>query len=124
MQTRQVLFSDWRRTLDDLSRSFSGALVSLEVVGGEVGAEEQVRDRPLRGMSSDRSGVTVQIEGGGLHLDHRIAQPRKLRIVESDEGALVAVEIEASGGIQHLVRFTSPAHAAIFDRAVEQEIDP
>ena len=120
MQTKQVPFSDWRRTLDDLSRSFSGALVSLEVVGGEVGAEEEVRDQPFRGMTADRSGVIVQIEKGrGLHLDHRIAQPQKLRIAETDEGALVAVEIEDSGGIQHLVRFASPARAEIFDQAVE-----
>jgi len=34
MRTRQVPSAKWRSTLDDLSRSFSGALVSLEVVGG------------------------------------------------------------------------------------------
>jgi hypothetical protein len=120
MHTRQIPVPDWRQTLDDLSRSFSGALVSLEVVGGEVGAEEEVRDQPLRGLSSDRTGVTVQIEKvGGFHLDHRIAHPQKIRIVETTEGALIAVEIEDSGGIQNLVRFTSPARAEIFDRAVE-----
>lgn len=119
MQTRQIPLSDWRRTLDDLSRSFSGALVSLEVAGGEVGAEEEVRDQPFRGMTSDRTGVTVQIEKSSLHLDHRIAHPQKLRIVESDEGALVAVEIEDNGGVQHLVRFASPSRAEIFDPAVE-----
>ncbi|HEY6137694.1 MAG TPA: DUF5335 family protein [Thermoanaerobaculia bacterium] len=110
MRTKLVPFTEWRGTLDDLSRSFSGALVSLEVVGGEVGAEEEVCNQPLRGITSDRSGVTVQIEKlGGLHLNRRIAHPKTLRIVESSEGALIAVEIEDSGGVQNLVRFLSPA---------------
>lgn len=45
MRTRQISSSDWRGTPDDLSRSFSGALVTLETVGGEIGAEEEVRDQ-------------------------------------------------------------------------------
>ena len=120
MRTRQVPFPEWRGTLDELSRSFSGALVSLEVVGGDVGAEEEVCNQPFRGITSDRSGVTVQIEkAGGIHLSHRIAHPEKLRIVESTEGSLIAVEIEDRGGVQNLVRFLSPARAEIFDPAVE-----
>jgi hypothetical protein len=95
-------------------------LVSLEVVGGDVGAETEVRDQPLRGMSSDTTGVTVQIENaGGLRLDHRISEPQKLRIVETDEGAVMAVEIEANGGLHSLVRFRSPMRPEIFNAAVE-----
>lgn len=120
MRTRHVPSTEWRATLDDLSRSFSGALVSLEVVGGEVGAEEEVCNQPLRGITSDRSGVTVAIEkAGGFHLNRRIAHPRTLRIVDSTEGSLIAVEIEDSGGVQNLVRFLSPARAEVFDPAVE-----
>lgn len=64
--------------------------------------------------------MSVQIEkAGGVHLDHRIANPQKIRIVESNEGSLIAVEIEDSGGVQNLVRLTSPARPEIFDRAVE-----
>ena len=120
MRTRHVTSAEWRATLDDLSRSFSGALVSLEVVGGEVGAEEEVCNQPLRGITSDRSGVTVLIEKtGGLNLSHRIAHPQTLRIVESTEGSLIAVEIEDGGGVQNLVRFLSPARPELFDRSVE-----
>lgn len=97
MRTRLIPSSDWRGTLDDLSRSFSGALVSLEVVGGEIGAEEEVRDQPLRGLTSDCSGVSVQIEtAGGVHLDHRIAHPQKIRIVETNESTLTAAVCRTS----------------------------
>ena len=84
MQTKQIHSADWRRTLDALSRSYDGALVSLEIVGGEVGAEEEIHDQPLRGISSDRSGMTVRIERSGLHLEHHVAHPAALRIVETD----------------------------------------
>ena len=106
MHTRQIPIAEWRRTLDDLSRTYDGVLVSLEVIGGDVGAEEEVRNQPLRGITSDRTGVNVQIgKAGGLHLDHLVAQPQKLRIVETTEGAVIAVEIEANGGLHSLVRF-------------------
>lgn len=41
MQTKQIHAEDWRQTLDALSRSYDGALVSLEIVGGQVGAERR-----------------------------------------------------------------------------------
>lgn len=120
MQTRQIPVAQWRSTLDDLSRTYDGMLVSLEVIGGDVGAEEEVRDQPLRGITSDRTGVTVQIEkAGGIHLDHHVARPQKLRIVETDEGAVLAVEIEAYGGFHSLVRFRSPMRPELLNAAVE-----
>jgi hypothetical protein len=120
MHTKQIPITDWRRTLDSLSRSYDGALVSLEILGGEVGAEEEVHDQPLRGITSDRTGVTVQIEKlGGLRLDHRVADPQKLRIVETDEGAVIAIEIEDDGGMYSVVRFRSPVRPEVFDAAVE-----
>lgn len=120
MQTKQIHAADWRRTLDALSRSYDGALVSLEIVGGEVGAEEEILDQPLRGISSDRSGVTVRIERAGrVHLDHHVAHPEALRIVETDEGAVMGIEIEDVKGMHSFLRFRSPMRPEIFDPAVE-----
>jgi hypothetical protein len=120
MHTRQINVANWRRTLNALSRSYDGALVSLEIVGGEVGAETEVSNQPLRGITSDPSGVTVQIEKcDGMHLDHHVAHPQKLRVVETDEGALIAVEIEDAEGLHSLVRFRSPMRPEILDPAVE-----
>jgi hypothetical protein len=108
MQTRQIDSANWRRTLDGLSRSYEGALVSLEIVGGEVGAETECREQPLRGITSDSSGVTVQIEKeGGIRLDHHVTRPQKLRVVETEDGAVIAVEIEDAEGLHSLVRFRS-----------------
>jgi Family of unknown function (DUF5335) len=120
MRTKHIQAADWRQTLDTLSRSYDGAMVSLEIVGGRVGAEEEIHDQPLRGISSDRSGMTVRIERPGrLHLDHRVAHPETLRIVETDEGAVMAIEIGDVQGMHSFLRFRSPMRPEISDPAVE-----
>ncbi|HEX6642832.1 MAG TPA: DUF5335 family protein [Thermoanaerobaculia bacterium] len=120
MHTKQIQTADWQETLDALSRSYDGALVSLEIVGGDVGAAEEFRDQPLRGISSDRSGMTIRFEWPGRrHLDHHVAHPETLRIVETDEGAVMAIEIEDVAGMRSFVRFRSPMRPEIFDPAVE-----
>jgi hypothetical protein len=109
MKTTHVPASLWRRTLDALSRRCDGSLISLEIVGGSVGAEEAVHEQPFRGITSDATGMIVQItKRGGIHLDHRVAHPRGVRIVETDDGVLVAVEIESETGTHSLVHFRSP----------------
>jgi hypothetical protein len=57
VRTQHVPAGLWRRTLDDLSRAYVGAIVSLEIVGDDVGAQPEVLDQPLRGLSSHRDGV-------------------------------------------------------------------
>ena len=59
MRTQHVPAALWRRTLDDLSRAYDGAIVSLEILRNDVGAQPEVLDQPLRGVSSDRGGVTI-----------------------------------------------------------------
>jgi hypothetical protein len=120
MQTKQIQTADWQHALDTLSRSYTGALASLEIVGGEVGAEEEILDQPLVGLSADRSGVTFQFERAGrLHHDHHVAHPEALRIVETDDGAVIAVEIEDVDGVHSLLRFRSPVRADLLDPVVE-----
>lgn len=120
METRRIPPAMWGKTFDDLSRAFSGAVASLEIVGGSLGAEEEVRNQPLRGISYDRSGVTVQFEKtGGLRLEHRVADPRMVRIVSTKEGAVIAVEIEDGTGMENLVRFRSPLRQDAMDKGIE-----
>ena len=120
MKTRHVPSKQWLRTLDDVSRTYDGAIVSLEIVGDDVGAQPEFLEQPLRGISADRGGVTIRIaRPGGLHLEHLVAHPSELRLVETDEGALVAVEIEEQGGMHALLHFRSPARPDALDAGVE-----
>jgi len=120
VRTQHVPSSLWRKTLDDLSRAYDGAIVSMEVVGDEVGAQPEVIDQPLRGLSSDRAGVTIRFaKPHGIHLEHLIAHPSDLRIVESDEGAVLALEIAQLEGTHTLLHFRSPSRPELSDPAVE-----
>ncbi|HEX7832814.1 MAG TPA: DUF5335 family protein [Thermoanaerobaculia bacterium] len=119
MRTQHVPWTRWRETLDDLSRTYDGAIVSLEIVGDDVGAQPEVIDQPLRGLSSDRSGVTIRIANSTGNLEHLIRHPRDLRIVETDEGAVMAVEIEENEGLHTLVHFRSPAIPELLDPTME-----
>jgi hypothetical protein len=120
MRTKNIPSDKWRRELDELSRTHDGAMISMEVLGGEIGAQREVQDQPLRGISSDRRGVAIRLEKrGGIHLEHLIAHPTALRIVETDEGAVMALEVEDEGGNFTLVSFRSPARRDINERFVE-----
>ncbi|HET8798699.1 MAG TPA: DUF5335 family protein [Thermoanaerobaculia bacterium] len=115
MHTRTIPREFWRQELDGLSRAYDGALVSIEVVGADVGAQPAVIEQPLRGISADRRGVTISI----ARLDHHMPHPHQVRIVEADEGAIMAVEIEEQEGTHTLLHFRSPARPELFDAAVE-----
>ena len=116
MHTKRIPAREWRQTFDDLSRAFDGAIVSVEISGNEVGAQPEAIDQPLRGISADRGGVTISIP----RLDHRIAHPSDVRIVETDEGALIAVEIEEeASGTSTLLHFRSPMRQELLSSAVE-----
>lgn len=120
MHTKNIPSGQWRQAFDDLSRAFDGAIVSLEIVGDEIGALPEVIDQPFQGISSDRSGVTIRVATPRTtHLEHRLANPKEVRIVETDEGAVMAVEIEENEGTHTLLHFRSPARPELFDPAVE-----
>ena len=120
MRTKNIPSGQWRQTFDDLSRAFDGAMVSLEIIGEEIGAQPEVIAQSLRGISSDRSGVTIRVDRPRtMHLEHRVPHPKEVRIVETDEGAVMAVEIEENEGTHTLLHFRSPARPELFDPAVE-----
>ena len=120
MRTKNIPATQWRQTFDDLSRAFGGAVVSLEIVGDGIGAQPEVVDQPLEGISSDRSGVTICVaRPRAMHLEHRVPRPKEVRIVETDEGAVMAVEIGENEGTYTLLHFRSPARPELFDPAVE-----
>lgn len=120
MITKEIPEANWRRTLDELSRRYGSALVSIEVIGIEIGAQEEVHAQPLRGISSDTTGITVHIaRQGGIHLEHRVTHPSALWIEETDDGAVAAIEIEGDDGLKTLLRFHAPIEPKRLDAPVE-----
>jgi hypothetical protein len=109
MHTHTISPPKWKTTFDSLSRIYDGAHASLEILSPELGAQFEIEDEPLRGISYDSSGVELHFSTrDGRHLVHRIPNPKKVQIEERDDGLLNAVEIDSEGDPQRVLRFQSP----------------
>jgi hypothetical protein len=111
--TREVPRHDWIEFLDSFSRQHRGWLVTIEVLGRDIGAQIESRDQPLTGISADLRGSTDDAisvfvgTGSGDHVAHIVRSPSHVRVKETSEGAHEALQIEAANGETTLVRFRS-----------------
>src|SRR5262252_11093097 len=100
MRTVKIPRADWRETLDEFSLTHAGWRVSLELLEPELGAQPEIDDLPLRGVTAeltDRdSTITIAADAGNQEqITHTIHKPVGVRLEQNDEGADVALEIES-----------------------------
>lgn len=112
MQTYEIPREQWPMAVTSFGEQHRRWLVSLDVLGPEIGAQPEVRELPLEGISAEPT------EKGGLisifvarsvndHLTHLIQNPVSIRVEENDAGA-DAMQIEAADGTQTIVTLTPP----------------
>ena len=114
MRTVEVPRQDWRRALDEFSAVHEGWLVSLDVLAPNLGAQPQIRELPLRGITAESGvrGAAITISAArsdGEHFTHVIQSPTHLRIERTNEGADVALQIESAEGTAAILRFKTVA---------------
>jgi hypothetical protein len=114
MRTIEVPEKDWARTLDEFSAVHEGWLISLDVLGPALGVQPQIRDLPLRGVTSENTprdpAITIAAaRSDGEHITHIIHSPTHVRIAQTAEGADVALEIESAEGNAAILRFKTVA---------------
>jgi hypothetical protein len=67
---REIPRDEWAGFLDSFSRQHEGWLVSLEVLGAEIGAQVEAQGLPLEGITAELKGGNedaVTIILGGAH---------------------------------------------------------
>lgn len=112
---REIPRDQWARFFDDLSRRFEGRPVTIEAYQSDTGAQDEVLELPLVGISADRKGTragTIEVIVGTRpddHLTHTISAPTRVRIQEGPGGAPAALEIGSASGPAALVRFSAAA---------------
>ncbi len=114
MNTVVIPRADWRAVLDEFSTSHDGWRISLEVLAPELGAQPEIADLPLRGVTAEvgaaDSTITIAAGSGDTgQVTHVIHQPRRVQLEQNDAGADVALEIESSDSERAILRFLSPA---------------
>jgi hypothetical protein len=127
MRTQEIPRSEWRQFFDSFSRQHEGWLATLEVLGADVGAQEEGRELPLAGVSLSSGGdeaEAISIDLGmtpDKHVSHAISEPTAVWLEQTEEGANAALEIEVADGTKTLLRFRSPMPTEFVDGIV---LDP
>lgn len=111
--TRQIPRSEWKAFFDAFSRQHDGWLASLELLAPDMGALMEVHNRPLAGIVAElhragRSSISIIFGRFPSELTHMIAEPTRVWLKQTAEGADDVLEIESADGPTALLRFRSP----------------
>ncbi|RPI57229.1 MAG: hypothetical protein EHM55_02615 [Acidobacteria bacterium] len=112
MQTYEIPRDKWSTDVTRFGEDHHRWLVSVEVLGSEIGAQPEVRNLPLEGLSAEPAAkggsVSVFVESDiDDHLTHLIQRPTRIVVDEGDNGK-AAMEIVSADGTSTIVNFLRP----------------
>jgi hypothetical protein len=110
MQTRDIPREQWIRFFDDFSKNHEGWIVTLEVLGPDIGDQEEANNLPLVGISADVKARENRVEiiiGGRPDVDvtRFIERPKHIWVKEPRVPGDEAMEIESEDGIKTILNF-------------------
>ena len=121
---REIPREEWAGFLDGFSRRHEGWLVTVEVVGEELGAQVEAEGKPLGGVTAelkegggDLISITIGRTPAG-RVTHNVASPTRVRVEQAENGADMALQIESPGGATTLVRLRSAMLPEMVDGVV------
>jgi len=126
MRTKEISRSEWPEFFDSFSRKHEGWLVTLEILGSEIGAQVEERELAFEGILAEWDeiqGDEMAIMIGAKpddHITHSISRPTQVSLVQTDEGADAALAIKSADGATALLRFRSPMLPEMVDAVVAQ----
>ena|ERR1044071_1979905 len=109
MSTREIQRDEWREFFDSFSKQHQGHLVTIEVLGMDVGDQVEARRLPLEGITVEfGNGEEAQFEviageRPDSHISHTIASPMRVWVKQTEEGADEVLEIESESGTVFLL---------------------
>ncbi|MDQ3819022.1 MAG: DUF5335 domain-containing protein [Acidobacteriota bacterium] len=113
MQTEEISHDEWSNFFDSFSREHKGWLATIEIIGTDVGAQEEANDLPLVGITVDLKGTgknSISIivgEAADDHITHTIAEPTNVRIERAEGVSEESLQIETAGGATTLLRLSA-----------------
>jgi uncharacterized protein DUF5335 len=107
-RTIEIPRHDWRRALDEFSAVHDGWRISLDILAAELGAQPEISDLPLLGITFEAAGTgTLTITAGRSLADsitHTIQAPSHIWIERTEDGADAAVGVTSSDGTQAIIQ--------------------
>lgn len=126
MKTREIPKEEWGKFFDNFSRRHEGWMVTLEILGAEIGAQVAEQELALNGIVDewdDIKGNAIMIMVGAkpdAHVTHTIGNATQVSLEQTDGGADVALAIKSADGTTALLRFRSPMLPELADPLVTQ----
>ena len=124
MRTKEISRSEWPEFFDSFSRQHEGWLVTLEVLGTDIGAQVEGRELAFEGIlvewdevHGDQIAIILGAEPDD-HVTHNISRPVQVSLEQTDEGADAALAIKSTDGITALLRLRSPVLPEMVDAVV------
>jgi hypothetical protein len=113
MQTVVIPQADWRAKLDEFSTAHQGWRVSLQVLEPSLGAQPEIVDLPLRGVTAEVGhgdpAITIAAGSTSEQITHTIHTPTRVQLEQNDAGADMALQIESADHARAILRFRTPA---------------
>jgi hypothetical protein len=124
VDTEEVARERWMSFFDDFSAEHDGWVVSVETLGPDLGAQQEVQGLPLVGITAEVKGEASRIEISmgdrpDAHVTRIIESPKHVWQKQAETEGHEAIEIESDDGTKTLLRFEHveqaermlPAHA-------------
>ena len=123
MSTREIPRQEWREFFDSFSQQHQGWLVTIEMLGPDLGDLVEARQLPLEGIIVESFGegeTKIEIIAGekpDSHISHTVTSPKRIWLKQTDEGADEALEIESEESAV-LLRFRSAVRQKVVDAII------
>jgi hypothetical protein len=110
MNAGEVPRGRWIKFFDDFSKEHQGWIATVELIGLDIGDQEEAGSLPLVGISADLKDRENRIEvtvGGrpDAHLTHTINNPVTVKLKPAEEEGHEAIEVKSADGTITLVSF-------------------
>jgi hypothetical protein len=106
MQTFQPERANWEKVFDSIARAQKKPVqVTLEVDRADIGAQREVENKELQGLSYDPKGNTLAIRAGAV--EHMIDRPASVGFA-LDNGKLCFLEVIGPDKAKHILTFSPP----------------
>lgn len=109
MQVIEIPQKNWSNVLDQFSVTHEGQPISVDVLSSEIGSQPEIRRLPLIGVVVEPigRGDAISISAAGTRdaqVTHAIHSPSHVWLERAEDGADVALQIEAPDGTKTIVR--------------------
>ncbi len=119
--TREVPRREWPEFFGTFSRDHQSWRMTLEVLGPDVGAQVEVQDQPLAGITAQlekRGRDVIAITFGHQEFTRMVEKPKRIWLRTAGDGTDEALEIECASGPATLLRFRGPILLEAVDQAL------